>query len=396
MNDSAALPLAGVKVIDFSQVMLGPCATQVLGDYGADVVKIERPRSGDLSRSSIDDPAGPDNPVFLSLNRNKRSIAVDIRTPEGREVVYALVRRGDVVVNNFRPGVMDRLGFGYEKLRAINPGIIWAFGSGFGSSGPYAHKGGQDVLAQAYTGVMQRRADPGHPMAIYPTALADYAAGMHLVQGVLLALLKRERTGAGSKVEVDLFDSMLAMQMQEATMRLMRDRELNWALMPLTGCFPTQDGALVLVGAFKENPLRDICAALDLPDLSREERFADLPHLFENRGEIRGILRDRFATAGTGYWLARLEEQDLLCAPVRTLAEALGDPQTAHNRMLLSFDHPSGEKVQTVGTPVHLGDADTTVRLPPPRLGEHSAEILAELGYSPDDVAALFDGGVVA
>jgi crotonobetainyl-CoA:carnitine CoA-transferase CaiB-like acyl-CoA transferase len=396
MNDGTALPLAGVKVIDFSQVMLGPCATQVLGDYGADVVKIERPGSGDLSRSSIDDPAGRDNPVFLSLNRNKRSIAVDIRKPEGREVVYALVRRGDVVVNNFRPGVMDRLGFGYEKLREINPRIIWAFGSGFGSSGPYAHKGGQDILAQAYTGVMQRRADPGHPMAVYPTALADYTAGMHLVQGVLLALLQRERTGSGGKVEVDLYDSMLAMQMQEATMRLMRDRELNWALMPLTGCFPTQDGAIVLVGAFKDNPLRDICAALGLPDLSQQERFADLPHLFEHRDEIRGILRDRFATASTAYWLARLEQHDLLCAPVRTLAEALADPQTAHNRMLLCFDHPSGEKVQTVGTPVHLGSADTTVRLPPPRLGQHTSAILAELGYTPDDVAALSASGVVA
>lgn len=396
MNDSTALPLAGVKVIDFSQVMLGPCATQVLGDYGADVVKIERPGSGDLSRWSVDDPAGPDNPVFLSLNRNKRSIAVDVRKPEGREVIYALVRGGDVVVNNFRPGVMDRLGFGYEQLRTINPRIIWAFGSGFGSAGPYAHKGGQDILAQAYTGVMQRRADPAHPMAIYPTALADYTAGMHLVQGVLLALLQRERTGTGSKVEVDLYDSMLAMQMQEATMGLMRDRDLNWALMPLTGCFPTQDGALVLVGAFKENPLRDICAALGLPDLSREERFADLPHLFENRDEIRGILRDRFATASTSHWLTRLEGHDLLCAPVRTLAEALADPQTACNRMLLSFGHPGGEKVQTVGTPVHLGEADTTVRRPPPRLGEHSAAILAELGYSADAAAALFTDGVVA
>lgn len=395
MTTTHELPLTGIKVVDFTQVMLGPCCTQVLGDYGADVVKIERPGSGDLSRTSIDDPLGHDNPVFLSLNRNKRSVAVDVRSPKGKQVVHDLVRDADVVVNNFRPGVMERLGFGYDELREINPRIIWAFGSGFGSTGPYVHKGGQDVIAQAYSGVMRRKADPHHPMAIYATAIADYSAGMHLVQGILLALLQRERTGVGQRVEVSLYNSMLAMQMQEATLSLMRDRELNWAAMPLTGVFETTDGAVVLVGAFKANPLAVICAALELPDLSREERFADLSHQFENRDEIQALLRARFATGSTEHWLSRLEEHDLLCAPVKELGEALADPQTAHNNMVIEFDHVTGEKVRTVGSPISLSDAQAQVRHTPPRLGEHGRAVLAELGYSPEAVDGLAAAGVV-
>ena len=224
-GESRPLPLSGIRVIDFTQVMLGPCCTQMLGDYGADVIKIEKAKGGDLSRWSLgDDPDGLNNPVFSSLNRNKRSVTLDLRGEEGREVVRRLVAKSDVVVNNFRPGVLDRLGLGYEALREINPRIIFAYGSGFGPTGPYSHKGGQDILAQALTGVMRRKADERHPLSIYPTALADYSAGMHLVQGILLALLQREKTGEGQIVHVSLYNSMLDMQMQEAAMWMMRGR----------------------------------------------------------------------------------------------------------------------------------------------------------------------------
>jgi len=185
------LPLNGVTVVDFTQVYLGPSCTQLLGDFGADVIKIERPGTGDLSRTSIVDPAGLDNPVFLSINRNKRSVTVNTRSDQGKQVILDLVRDADVVVSNFRSGVMDRLGFGYEQLRALNPRLIWASGTGFGVDGPYKHKGGQDVLAQAYSGVMWRRASDDLPLTVYPTTLCDYTTGMHLMQGILLALLSR-------------------------------------------------------------------------------------------------------------------------------------------------------------------------------------------------------------
>ncbi|HMR34165.1 MAG TPA: CoA transferase [Geminicoccaceae bacterium] len=382
------LPLDGVRVVDFTQVMLGPCCTQMLADYGADVIKVERAKAGDLSRWSVgEDPDGLNNPVFSSLNRNKRSLALDLRQEDQKAVVRRLIERADVVVNNFRPGVMDRMGFGWEDCRKLNPRIIFAVGTGYGLEGPYKQKGGQDVMAQAMTGVMRRKADPDHPLATYPTALADYSAGMHLVQGILLALMQREKTGHGQLVSVSLYSSMLAMQMQEAAMWMMRGRDLNWAVMPLSGCFETEDGAVAMVGAFKENPLRDICEALGFEDLSKEERFSTLERQKEHRPELQALFRARFAQGTTKHWVERLEAVDILCAPVRTLAEALEDPQTIINKMIVELAPSKGGPVKLMGTPIDMSDAALEVRHAPPKLGEHNAEILRELGLSLDAAA---------
>jgi formyl-CoA transferase len=342
------------------------------------VIKVERIGAGDLSRSTFEPVAGADNPIFCSLNRNKRSLELDLRDAGQVAALKKLIADADVVVSNFRAGVMDRMGIGYDACRGLNPRIIYAVGTGFGETGPYAHKGGQDVLAQAMSGVMARRADESLPISVYPTALADYSAGMHLVQGVLLALLHRERTGEGQKVNVSLYNSMLAMQMQEAAMIMMADSEVNWAAMPLSGVFDTQDGALVLVGAFKPNPLRDICAALQIDDLSLDPRFGNLNQQFKHKSELQRIFRERFASNTRDFWLTRLEEQDLLCAPVRDLREALVDPQTLHNRLIIEGDG-EGQPVRFVGSPIELSRARVELRRAPPRLGQHTEEILNQL-----------------
>ena len=379
------LPLEGIRVLDFTQVMMGPCCTQMLGDYGADVIKIERAGWGDLSRWSVgDDPDGGNNPVFASLNRNKRSIALDLKTEEDRAAVLRLVETSDVVVNNFRPGVMERMGFGYDDLRHINPRIVYAVGTGFGLDGPYVHKGGQDVLAQAMSGAMHRRSDPSMPLTVYPTALADYAAGMHMVQGILMALMQREKTGEGQQIAVSLFNSMLAMQMQEAAVRMMRGRELNWAAMPLSGVFETLDGAVVMVGAFKEHPLRDICTALDIDELSTDPRYATLEQQKAHRAELQTIFRDRFAGGTTAHWLERLGSVDILCAPVMTLADALDDPQTACNRMIVELEPTTGGPVRLVASPIDMSTAAFAVRRAPPALGEHNDEVLAPVRSGED------------
>ncbi|HEY1942903.1 MAG TPA: CaiB/BaiF CoA-transferase family protein [Roseiarcus sp.] len=394
MQAASDQPLSGIRVIDFTQVMLGPSATQVLADYGADVVKIERPGGGDLSRTSIpDDPDGLDNPVFRSLNRNKRSIALDLRKPEGKAIIYDLVREADIVVNNFRAGVMERMGFGYAELAKINPRIICAFGSGFGQSGPLAYKGGQDILAQALSGVMRRKCNDDEPLTVYATSLCDYTAGMHLVQAILLALLQLEKTGRGQQVAVSLFESMLAMQMQEAAMWLQRGRHFSWGSYPLTGAFATTDGAIVLVGAFKTNPLQDICKALDLPDLAAAPRYATFKDQVANKAELQAMFRKRFAANTTEYWLARLDEQDLLCAPVLTLAEALEHPQSQANGTVVEGENGA---LPLIGTPLTMDPSAFKVRRPPPALGADGEAILAEAGYSSDRIAALKNAGVVS
>ena len=374
------LPLEGVRVLDFTQVMMGPCCTQMLGDYGADVIKIERAGLGDISRWSVgEDPDGGNNPVFASLNRNKRSVTLDLKTDADKAAVLRLVETADVVVNNFRPGVMERMGLGYDDLRRMNRRIIYAVGTGFGLDGPYVHKGGQDVLAQAMSGAMHRRADPALPLSIYPTTLADYAAGMHLVQGILLALIQRERTGEGQQVAVSLYSSMLAMQMQEAAMWMMRGHELNWAAMPLSGVFETSDGAIVMVGAFKENPLRDICRALGIDDLSADARYATLEQQQAHRPELQAIFRESFARNTTDHWLERLGEVDILCAPVKSLQAALEDPQTACNRLIVELAPTAGGPVRLVASPIDMSAAPFAVRRAPPTLGEHTDEVLAEV-----------------
>jgi len=228
------------------------------------------------------------------------------------------------------------------------------------------------------SGAMARKADPSHPLATYPTALADYSAGMHMVQGILLALLQRARSGVGQKISVSLYNSMLAMQMQEAAMIMMRDTDLNWAAMPLSGVFECADHPLVLIGAFKTNPLRDICAALELPDLSLDARFANLEQQFAHKAELQRQLRERFRTQPRDHWLQRLEQQDLLCAPVRDMREVLADPQTLHNKMILQGDASGQGAYRFIASPITMSGADAAMRRAPPKLGEHTDEVLAE------------------
>lgn len=382
------LPLDGIRVIDFTQVMLGPSCTQVLADYGAEVIKIEKVKIGDLSRWSLgSDPDGLNNPVFCSLNRNKKSLALDLKDPAAQKSVLTLIETADVVVNNFRPGVMERMGFGYEDLKKINPRLIYAVGTGFGLSGPYQHKGGQDVLAQAVSGVMRRKSDSSHPTSIYATPLADYSAGMHLVQGILLALLQRDKSGEGQQVAVSLYSSMIAMQMQEGTTHLMRQKDLNWGAFPLTGVFETTDGAIVMVGAFKPNPLRDICEALEIEDLSQYPHYKDFDAQMARRPELQAIFRDNFAKNSTAHWIERLEGVDILCAPVRSLPEALKDEQTVINKMILEAGETAAGPIRLIGSPIDMSSAQVTVRIAPPRLGQHNDEILASLSELQGDAA---------
>ena len=228
------------------------------------------------------------------------------------------------------------------------------------------------------SGVMARRSRASDPLSVYATTFADYSAGMHLVQGVLLALLQREKTGRGQQFNVSLLDSMIAAQTQEAATQMMRGFELNWGAMPLSGVFETSDGALVMVGAFKQDPVKDIGAALGIAGLENDPRFTTHALRMTNKPALQALFHERFKTNTTAHWIGKLEEQDLLCAPVRSLAEALADEQATINGMIMEAPGVV-ETVKVVGSPIHMADAPVTIRIPPAKLGQHTEEVLAEV-----------------
>jgi len=390
-------PLAGIRILDFTQVQLGPCATQVLGDFGAEVIKIERPGAGDLSRSTdpfITEPGGQ-SAYFMALNRNKRSLALDMSRPEGRDIALQLVDRADVLVHNFRPGVAQRLGFDYESLRARNPRLIHASGSGFGPHGPLEHKAGQDLLAQSMSGLASRNPDAQGRPQLFPTALGDFTAGMILAQGVLMALYQRERTGQGQALDVCLLDTLLALQQQEVTQWMLRGKRVNWITQNLIDIFATSDGAVTMVGVFRPNPLQLVCQALGLEDLTQQPRFATLAQQLAHRGELWERLSAGFGAHTTQACIERLDAVDILCAPVLGLDEALEQPQVRVNGILTDFEHPVHGRVHTVGNPLHMSNVSDIRRDAPPTLGQHSDDILRELGVGDERIASLRHASII-
>lgn len=395
MSATGRLPLEGVRVLDLTQITLGPVATQMLGDFGGDVIKVERPGAGDFTRTTLALPTG-DSMVYLASNRNKRALTLNLRAPEARVIIERLLERADVLVHNFRPGTMERLGLGYEQIRDRHPRLIYAVGSGYGLTGPYMKKGGQDWMAQAMGGALLRRSSEASPPEPFSTAICDFMAGMLLVQGILLALMARQQTGRGQLVSSSLLDGMIYMQQQEATAYLNARQRINWGRMPLNGTFQTRDRKWVLmVGAFKTDPLGDISRALDLGPLNQDPRYATEDAQFAHREELQTIFRRRFAELTQDDALRRLEGQDLLCAPIMDLPEALDDPQVVTNEMVIEVPHPRAGAFKTVGVPVKMSETPAQVRRHPPDLGEHTGEILGEMGFSADEIAQFRDKGIV-
>jgi crotonobetainyl-CoA:carnitine CoA-transferase CaiB-like acyl-CoA transferase len=392
--------LSGVRVLDFSQVIFGPSCTAMLADHGAEVIKVERPGQGDLTRTFGPFLDGESLP-YAGLNRNKASLAVDLKAPEGREVIYRLVDHMDVVVSNFRPGVMESLGLGDTDLRGRNPRLVYAVGSGYGQSGPYAGRGkaGHETMAQALGGIAHANAERDGTPHVAPVPIADVSGGNLLVQGILLALLARGRTGHGQRVEVALLDGVMWMQGwfvarpvdggKAASSTSARD--------PLSGCvYRTLDGYVVLTHVFRPHPLREICAALGIDDLSHDSRFASPGVRAEHAEALRGVLQARLRERTTAEWVEILEGADIMCAPVQALEDAMADPQVRHNEMVVEVEHASHGRIEIVGVPVKLSETPGRVRTAAPRIGQDTSRILRRYGYSEAEVAELCRRRVVA
>ncbi|MDQ0379494.1 CaiB/BaiF CoA transferase family protein [Amycolatopsis thermophila] len=389
--------LEGIRVVELCEIMQGPLAGQTLGDLGADVVKVERGERGDamrtLDREAVDN--GHVSSYFVALNRNKRSVVLDLKTAGGREILHRLLADADVLVHNYRPHAIRRLGLSYADLAPRYPRLVYGSASGFGATGPLAHKPGQDMLAQTVSGLARAVGDPRLASYLNPTAQVDYASGMGLVQGILAALLERERSGRGQEVHVNLLDTAVAMQMLEAAAHSMYAEELNWVTQWYGGTFRTTDGVVTVLGLFRDNAVRLICDALEIPDLSLRPELATTELQARNKDFVNEVVAPVVAGLSTAEALGRFEAADLLCAPQLALPETLQHPQIAANELLVDVDVPGQDRARVVGYPVRLSRSRADVRRAVPRLGQHTCEVLAELGYSPWQIAEFTRQGAV-
>jgi CoA:oxalate CoA-transferase len=378
-------PLTGVRVIDLTHYLAGPYCTMLLGDMGADVIKVEAPGSGDDGRSwapFVDDWST----YFLGVNRSKRSITIDLKTPDGSEIFRRLLTRADVLIENFRPRSLAKLGFGYADVQRVNPALIYCSITGYGQTGPRCDLPGMDPIIQAETGVMDITGFPGGEPTRVPFAITDYLAGLYAHIGILMALRDRDKTGLGQQVDIALYDSMLSvlstqvglLQAQGAAPP--RQGNAHPTIAPYE-TFRVRDD-LVMIAAPNPGLWERLCTSVEAAHLIRDARFLTNTDRVRNRGAMKASLEEAFAAFTIDELLARLRIAGIPNGRVRGLSEALHDPQVAARQMLLEFGDPSGLRgFQVLGNPIKLSRTPAVTTLRPPRLGEHTDSILEELGY---------------
>ncbi len=390
----APRPLAGLRVVDLTHMLAGPYCTWLLGGLGADVVKVEVPGKGDFTRGVAPFRDGQ-SIYFLSVNRNKRSLTLNLKDARGKALFRRLVERADVLVENNRPGVMERLGFGEAALAAINPRLVYASVSGFGQTGPYRAKPAFDVVVQALSGMMSVTGEPDRPPARVGTSIGDIAASLFAAVGILAALQERARTGRGSRVDVAMLDCQLAL-LENAVARYLNAGDLPRRLgsrHPLIApfqAFPTRDEPLVVCVDTEEQWAR-LCRALGREELAADPRFGDGNRRVRHHAALEPLLVEVFRTRSRKEWLAILEAADVPCGPINTVAEAVQDPQVVARGTVVEL--PGGGRF--AGVPIHTPSQRPGGERPAPRLGEHTDEVLAELGVDAADIARLRADGVV-
>ena len=391
-------PLSGVTVLDLSRILAGPYCTMVLGDLGAEVLKVEPP-NGDDSRGWGPPFVEGESAYFLAVNRNKRSICINLKRASGRDLLHRLARKADVLVENFRPGTLDRLGFSYETIRSARPEIIYCSISGYGHSGPLRQRPGYDAVMQGEGGWMSLTGEPDGPPLKVGASLADIFTGTMAAQGILAALHQRSTTGKGQKVDVALFDSVLATLCYQAQGYLLtgevpeRLGNRHPSLSPYE-TFQTADG-YVIVGVGNESLWGSFCRAVGRPDLD-EPRFKTNALRVENYVELKELLVPMFRSGSTQHWFDVLEPAEIPVGRVRSVPEALSNPQAADRQMLIEVEHPTVGRMRMTGNPIKMSGLPDTPPLPPPLFGQHTEEVLAEkLNMSSEEIEALREEGAL-
>jgi CoA:oxalate CoA-transferase len=394
-------PLNGIRVIDLTQVLFGPFATMLLGDMGAEIIKIERPEIGDIARGNGPVVNGVST-YFLSLNRNKKSVSLNLSTNPGVDVLFKLIKTADVLVENYKPGTMKKLGLDYETVRKINPGIIYVSGSGFGQYGPYAGKPAYDVVVQAMGGAMSITGEEGGPPVRSGVSYGDIAAGLFLCIATLAALEERHKSGQGQYVDISMLDCQVTVQ-ENAFVRYLNTGEIPRALgtrhpvMTPFQAFPTQDGyiAVALRGGVNDQwPL--FCAAIDRVDIIDDTRFTDGWARTQNYKELEPILNAVMKTRTTQKWMEELEKAGIPCGPVNNIAQVASDPQIAARDMIATVRHPEAGEFKVVNSPFKFSRTPCKVERISPELGEHTEDVLRELlGMTPKEISRLKDAGAI-
>lgn len=387
--------LNGVKILDFTQYKAGPMGTQILADMGADVIKIERTHGGDLERSFSTFGRfveNGDSPFFLAMNRNKKSVALNIKTPEAREVIYKLAEQADVVVQNFRPGKLEKLGYGYEDFRKINPEIIYCSNSGYGQSGPYLTRPGQDLLAQSISGLIMMNGTEDQPTAV-ATSVPDAVTSLYLCIGILAALYYRKVSGHGQQLDVDLLSSTIAIQQEEisAFLNLKPRPEFKrsktglaapWNGAPY-GIYRCSDGKYIAIGVV---PMEKLSKLLDIPEIAQ---YTDLRVAFDHRDEIRLLVMDKIKEHDQKYWVDYLLSYDVWCAQVNGFEEMVRDPQVQYNHNIIKMQHPVAGEIGLVAQPIRFGRTPLQYKNAPPVVGQNTKEVLESLGYSEEEAGSI-------
>lgn len=387
MTEPKPGPLHGVRVLDLTRVVAGPYCSMFLGDLGAEVVKVEQPVAGDDTRGWGPPFTGGESAYFLSINRNKQSLTLDLKSKRAAEILRALAKRADIIIENFRPGTMERLGLGEKDLRRINPRLIYGSLTGFGVDGPMSDWPGYDLMVQAWGGLMSITGMPdGEPVKV-GVAIIDLVAGLMLGKAIVAALYVREKTGVGQRIDTSLLEAEVASLINVGSNYLIGGNiPARWGnahpnIVPYQH-FKTADGYLV-IGVASETIWKRFCAAVGEGVLIDDPRFSNNAKRVENRSALIGLLSAMFSKRDNDTWFQLLTRAEVPCAPVQTIDQVFHAPQVLHRKMLLEVDHPTAGKIRMAGIPVKFSDTPAAVRKPPPLLGQHNEEVLRNwLGMS--------------
>jgi crotonobetainyl-CoA:carnitine CoA-transferase CaiB-like acyl-CoA transferase len=392
-------PLDGLRVLDLTRVLVGPYATMVLGDLGAEVIKVERPGDGDETRH-VEPTREGESHYFIAVNRNKRGMAVDMKSPAGREILVDLARHCDVLVENFRPGVAGRLGLDHETLQAINPRLVYCSISAFGQTGPYASRSAFDIAIQAMSGVMSMTGEPGGPPTRMGLPMADLCGGLFAVIGILSAIQEREHTGKGQSIDFAMLDGMVGMLMYMATRVFMTGEDspkigtAHLGIVPY-GAYPASDGYLVIAN-IGEVFWPKICAAIGRPELAADARYDTNRKRVARREEVDALLKEALAERTVAEWDEILEKHDVPHAPILEVSEVLSNEQVLARGLVTEYEHRRLGRFPAVGRAIRFPAYDGLPLEPPPLLGEDDEAVLRDLlGYDADRIAQLRKDGVI-